>query len=126
MEKNSHLTWITNLYWKLEEISCVLVLRNKLWFSHVKPLIMQDIWNTIEYSRLNGYEQYAPKKNSKSSKSKISSPNISSSKCLIDIDPNDGNSIINELAIQEFTEDNSSPKVFNFSTETLETTSVSP
>ena len=125
MEKNSHLTWITNLYWKLEEISCVLVLRNKLWFSHVKPLI-QDIWNTIEYSRLNGYEQYAPKKNSKSSKSKISSPNISSSKCLIDIDPNDGNSIINELAIQEFTEDNSSPKVFNFSTETLETTSVSP
>ena len=32
MDKNSNLTWITNIYWRLENYSCILVLRNKLWF----------------------------------------------------------------------------------------------
>jgi len=120
MEKNESLTWVTNLYWKLEEISCVLVLRNKLWFSHAKTYL-QDIWKTIEHDRIHGYQHHAPKKNSKS---KISSQTKPPSKCLIDIE--DGNTTLNDTAIKEFTEDNSSPKVFHFSTETLDTTTVSP
>ena len=34
-EKHSHLVLIQNIYWKLEEISCVLVLRNKMWIAIV-------------------------------------------------------------------------------------------
>ena len=120
MEKNDSLTWVTNLYWKLQEVSCVLVLRNKLWFSHAKPLI-ENIWKTIEHDRIHGFQHHAPKK---SSKSKISSQTKLPSKCLIDIQ--DGNTTLNDTAIKEFTQDNSSPKVFHFSTETLNTTSISP
>ena len=118
MEKNDSLTWVTNLYWKLEEISCVLVLRNKFWFSHAKPLL-EDIWKTIENCKLNGYEHHAPKK---SSKSKISSQTKPPSKCLIDIE--DGNTTLNDNAVQEFQQND--PKVFNFSTQTLDNTSISP
>ena len=33
MKKNSDLMWVANVYWYLDEVSCVLVLRNKLWFN---------------------------------------------------------------------------------------------
>ena len=29
MEQNSHMTWVSNCYWYLEDYSCVLVPRNK-------------------------------------------------------------------------------------------------
>ena len=29
MEKNKSKLWLKNIYWRLEEVSCVLVLRNK-------------------------------------------------------------------------------------------------
>jgi putative phage-type endonuclease len=62
MNKYNELTWIKTIYWKLEEVSCVLVLRNKLWFKTAIP-ILQDIWNTIEYEKVNGYSHRAPKSN---------------------------------------------------------------
>ena len=61
MEKNANLTWIKNIYWKLEEISCVLVLRNKLWFASVVDQL-KEFWATIEREKVTGYKHREPKK----------------------------------------------------------------
>jgi hypothetical protein len=55
------LTWIKNIYWKLEEVSCVLVLRNKLWFQNNIDQLAK-IWNTILEERETGYAHRAPVK----------------------------------------------------------------
>jgi putative phage-type endonuclease len=61
IEENPDLSWISNYYWKLEIISCVLVPRNKQWFeSNVHQLIA--IWDTILEERCTGYEHRAPQK----------------------------------------------------------------
>ena len=39
-------------YWYLDEFSCILVKRNRLWFQSVLPKI-QNTWNLIEISRTN-------------------------------------------------------------------------
>ena len=39
-------------YWYLDEFSCILVKRNRLWFQSVLPKI-QNTWNLIELSRTN-------------------------------------------------------------------------
>ena len=61
MLKNESIMWIKNLYWKLDEFSCVLVMRNKLWFEAAKP-DLYAIWQTIEKERIEGYEHRSPKK----------------------------------------------------------------
>ena len=61
MEKNSTLTWIKNIYWKLDQLSCVLVLRNKVWFKAIVPQL-KDIWATIEKEKESGYDHRLPKK----------------------------------------------------------------
>lgn len=61
MIKNEGLTWNSNLYWRLEEISCILVLRNKIWFSEAKPM-MDKLWGLVKKERIEGYEHRAPKK----------------------------------------------------------------
>ena len=61
MIKNEGLTWNSNLYWRLEEISCVLVVRNKAWFMASIPM-MNSLWETVLTERVNGYEHRAPKK----------------------------------------------------------------
>ena len=60
MEKNAHMSWISNLYWYLEDYSCVLVPRNKNWFRYVQPK-MKGIWDTIKKERIEGYEHRKPK-----------------------------------------------------------------
>jgi putative phage-type endonuclease len=65
MEKNKGLTWIKNIYWKLDQLSCVLVLRNKLWFAAALPQLI-EIWNIIEREKKTGYAHRAPKKAIKS------------------------------------------------------------
>ena len=62
MEKNKTFSWMKNIYWKLDQLSCVLVLRNKLWFSAVIPQI-KEIWKTIEREKVEGYSHREPKKN---------------------------------------------------------------
>jgi len=57
------ITWIKNIYWKVEEFSCVLVLRNRIWFKD-NVGTLQEIWNTIEKERITGYDHRAPKKRS--------------------------------------------------------------
>ena len=51
--------WIRNIYWKLEEVSCVLVLRNRKWFEdNISQL--EKIWNIILTERETGYDHRAP------------------------------------------------------------------
>jgi putative phage-type endonuclease len=52
--------WITNIYWKLQVFSCVLVLRNRFWFNSSVPQI-RELWGTVERERVEGYDHRAPK-----------------------------------------------------------------
>ena len=63
-EKKSSLTWIKNIYWKLEDVSCILVLRNKKWFNDNID-VLQHIWTTIEKERNIGFAHRAPNKRPK-------------------------------------------------------------
>ena len=51
----------TTLYWYLDELSCVLVERNRTWFKHAQPQI-EETWNTILTERETGFEHRAAKK----------------------------------------------------------------
>ena len=50
---NKDKIFVKNLYWKLEVISCVLVLRNKLWFKNVSPYI-EIFWNNLLLEKESG------------------------------------------------------------------------
>jgi len=56
----THIIYTTH-FWYLDEFSCILVKRNKLWFASVLPQIL-DTWKIIENERVHGYEHRAPKK----------------------------------------------------------------
>lgn len=76
-------SWIQQIYWRLDEISCILVLRNKLWFNAIIPK-MQILWNTVLNERINGYEHRAPKRRIKNDKIDIiQNQGVEQSKCLI-------------------------------------------
>ena len=64
-------TWIKNIYWRLDEMSCILVLRNEQWFQAAIPL-MQSLWDTIVQERETGYAHRAPK--SRTSASSLEEP----------------------------------------------------
>jgi len=51
--KNNDKIYVRNIYWKLEKISCVLVLRNKLWFKNVQPAI-EIFWNNLIEEKESG------------------------------------------------------------------------
>lgn len=60
--ENSKYNWIKNIYWKLDEYSCILVKRNKLWFSNA-IICIENTWNIIEKERgTYDYLKRAPKK----------------------------------------------------------------
>lgn len=61
-EKTGEYAWIRNIYWKLDEYSCVLVKRNRLWFTSYAEAQFKNIWNIIETERITGYAHRAPKK----------------------------------------------------------------
>jgi putative phage-type endonuclease len=69
------LIWIKNIYWKLEIISCVLVVRNNLWFEYVVYDI-RNFWKIIEHERNNGFDHRKAKK-------RIRKIQEEESKCLI-------------------------------------------
>ena len=64
MEKNTHMTWIKNIYWKLETYNCALVLRNKSWFETVRPKF-KEVWDIILKERKTGYQHRLPKRKKK-------------------------------------------------------------
>ena len=89
MEKNKEMNWLKNIYWKLDEISCVFVLRNKRWFQDAALPQLEAIWQTIETEKKTGYSHRAPKKNSgiRVKKFSTTTENIEmNSTCFITID----------------------------------------
>lgn len=85
MEKHSKLTWVKDIYWRLEEYSCILVLRNKLWFENAVQQI-EDVWKIIEVDRKNGHDHRLPKKTKRGPRfNSIVDEDQSANKCLINI-----------------------------------------
>jgi putative phage-type endonuclease len=64
MDKNDKITWVQNIYWRLEKYSCVLVPRNKKWFNS-KIDTIKEFWKLILKERETGYEHRRPKKKEK-------------------------------------------------------------
>ena len=60
-KKHVSKLFIKTIYWKLDEFSCILVLRNKIWFNSIIKE-MCSIWEIIEKERISGYDHRAPKK----------------------------------------------------------------
>jgi len=75
------MSWITNVYWKLDKLSCVLVLRNKEWFK-TNVAQLENVWNMIKHDRIHGFEHRAPSKRVAKT-SAISKPYVSGSGCLL-------------------------------------------
>lgn len=77
---NKNHSWFSNLYWKLEEVSCVLVDRNKKWFSAAN-IEIEKTWNIINKEKQDGsYILRAPKKRTKTQETS------SIKKCKINLD----------------------------------------
>lgn len=63
MERNQAHMWMKTIRWRLEKMSCVLVLRNPLWFQHAIG-VLDNLWQIIVRERGNpqGCEHRAPKR----------------------------------------------------------------
>ena len=83
IDEHAHLTWVKTIYWRLDKVSCVLVLRNKQWFSCAQPLI-KDLWSYVEKERVNGYDHRAPKKSQRKRASSFVNIDTEQSGCLLD------------------------------------------
>ena len=57
----NQLTWIQNIYWRLDNYSCVTVPFNEAWMDAAIPHF-KDIWNTIQKERVEGYDHRKPTK----------------------------------------------------------------
>lgn len=102
------LTFIKTIYWRLEQYSCVLVLRNKLWFAEAIKHI-ESTWNTITYEKEHGYEHRAPKK-----KKPVEV------KCLIDLDENE--ELKNDDEINNYSTPSETPIIFKIRTKSIDET----
>ena len=81
-------TWINNIYWRLDELSCILVTRNSSWFNSVIHQ-METLWQTVLTERVSGYDHRAPKKRIKHEPQNLaieSNDIVGVSKCLISND----------------------------------------
>lgn len=73
-------TYMKTIYWKLEQLSCVLVCRNRQWFKdNISSL--EELWSVIIKERANGYEHRAP--NRKLKKESIEITTKPSNGCLL-------------------------------------------
>lgn len=85
MEKYSQFVWVKNIYWKLENISCVLILRNKEWFKQAIH-VLNDVWNIIKREKIEGSSHRAPKRKTNRKLNNESSVEINvKNKCFIDV-----------------------------------------
>lgn len=84
-EKHSNHTWISNIYYRIDTVSCVLVLRNKAWMSAATD-VLRDIWTQVLYDRENGYEHRKPKTKGTSGAKRGSDNNVKQkSNCVINV-----------------------------------------
>ena len=66
-KRNEHredMVLFRTIYWYLDEISCVLVPRNRPWFNAAVPVFIKA-WETIQFERVDGYEHRASNKKKK-------------------------------------------------------------
>ena len=70
MKQHQDKMWLKNMFWKLDIWSCVLVLRNKVWYNQVLSTF-KKVWNIIEQERIEGYEHRAPTRQKRKSGSKL-------------------------------------------------------
>jgi hypothetical protein len=82
-------TWIKNLYWRLDCFSCVLIKRNTKWFNE-NLHFLEELWKTVEYERVHGYQHRAPKSNKKHAKNRIETNSSEKSICLIKLNSETG------------------------------------
>jgi len=61
LEKESEYVLFNTIYWGLDELSCVLIKRNRAWFQSVFPKI-QTVWDIIQTERVSGYAHRCTKK----------------------------------------------------------------
>jgi len=86
---------LRTLYWYLDELSCVLIPRNRVWFNAALPKI-KSVWDTIVKERAEGYEHRATKKrvlkntivtvDTSSNSYTIDNLNFTKSVCLVKLD----------------------------------------
>jgi len=86
----NNLLYIQTIYWKLEKLSCVLVMRNNNWFKN-NIQALENVWNIIEKERITGYEHRAPNKKTKINKEPLNTignyfTSSTHNGCLIKID----------------------------------------
>jgi len=81
-------TWIKNIYWKLEEFSCVLVQRNRVWFDY-NIVELKQLWECIEHDRVHGFTHRAPTK-----RVKKESAEPEEESCMISINKDTGKTMI--------------------------------
>jgi putative phage-type endonuclease len=79
--------YVKTIFWKLEQLSCVLVCRNRQWFND-NISVLEGIWKTIEEERISGYEHRAP--NKKQKKDSGEQTNNNSSGCLLNFNKETG------------------------------------
>jgi hypothetical protein len=109
-------TWIKNIYWKLEEFSCVLVIRNKKWFQDNIGQ-MEELWKIIEKERLQGYSHRAPIKRVKP---QVVPAENTPCGCLINI-----NKINGKTNVAQETIAGSPPQIIRIRTESIDETKQS-
>ena len=108
-------TYIKTIYWKLETLSCVLVLRNREWFkNNVSQL--EKVWKIIEEERITGYQHRAPVKKQKKEQISSSVNNMSKTQgCLLlsskKIIPNSNNLITHYLKVEKINNDIITPQL---------------
>jgi len=98
--------FVTEIYWKLEVLSCVLVLKNNMWLDHAVPII-QEFWKVVERERVSGFEHRLPTK-------RKSKPSVIDhlSECLIDLDDDDN--VVNKTTSSEPNQQQDITKMANF------------
>ena len=87
MNLYNDLTWVKTIYWKLQEISCVLILRNKFWFRVAQPFI-ETTWDIIQCEKNIDFSHRAPKQRLQKLNQSVTvdNSNIDNTKtCLINI-----------------------------------------
>lgn len=79
-------TYIKFIYWKLDQMSCVLVCRNRQWFED-NIWELEELWNTVVLERVSGFEHRAPNRKTKINAFDLlgntQSQSKSQSKCLL-------------------------------------------
>jgi len=79
-------TYIKFIYWKLDQMSCVLVCRNRQWFED-NIWELEELWNIVVLERVSGFEHRAPNRKTKINAFDLlgntQSQSKSQSKCLL-------------------------------------------